>query len=225
MSSAERTEVLKGLEKIIPVLLKFYSNATTRVDIMAGFSDVRKSSERRPLLEAYADLGKRHIKMRAITRIDKDNLQYIGYLTEFIGKIEFRHLNDVRGAFAVSDKEYVVSPSAELLSTGSTQAVFSNARARQAPPAALRHALGHGSADADQGQGHPQGNAGTGLGRRPGRPQDDGKGEGLSVVNLLGVGTRHVGRPGSDSLPAAGGARHEGLGWVQCLAGYHSERV
>jgi len=129
MSSAERTEVLNGLEKIIPALLKFYSNATTRVDILAGFSDVRKSQERRPLLQAYRDLGKRRIRLRAITRIDNDNLQYLGYLTELIGKIEFRHLNDVRGAFAVSDKEYVVSPSAELLSTGNTQAVFSNARA------------------------------------------------------------------------------------------------
>jgi len=33
------------------------------------------------------------------------------------------------GAFAVTDKEYVVGPSAELLSTRNTQAVFSNARA------------------------------------------------------------------------------------------------
>jgi hypothetical protein len=129
MSSSERTEVLNGLEKIIPALLKFYSNATTMVDILAGFSDVRKSPERRPLLVAYRDLGKRRIKVRAITRIDNDNLRYLGYLTELIGRIEFRHLNDVRGAFAVSDKEYVVSPSAELLSTGNTQAVFSNARA------------------------------------------------------------------------------------------------
>jgi hypothetical protein len=129
MSHDERTEVFNGLEKIVPALLKFYSNATTRVDILAGFFDVRKSPERRPLLSAYRDLGKRRIKMRAITRITDENLEYLGYLTELIGRIEFRHLDDVRGAFAVSDKEYVVSPSAELLSTRNTQAVFSNARA------------------------------------------------------------------------------------------------
>jgi hypothetical protein len=129
MSSAERTEVLKGLDKIIPALIKFYSNATTRVDILAGFSDVRKSPERRALLGAYRDLGKRRIRVRAITRIGNDNLRYLGYLTELMGRIEFRHLNDVGGAFAVSDREYAVSPSAELLSTGNTQAVFSNARA------------------------------------------------------------------------------------------------
>jgi hypothetical protein len=129
MSSAERTEVLNGLDTIVPALLKFYSKATTRVDILAAFLDVRKSPERRPLLSAYRDLGKRRIRMRAITRITNENLEYLGYLTELIGKIEFRHLDDVRGAFAVSDGEYVVSPSAELLSTRNTQAVFSNAQA------------------------------------------------------------------------------------------------
>jgi predicted transcriptional regulator len=129
MSSAERTEVLNGLDRIVPALLKFYLNSTTRVDILAGFFDVRKSPERRPLLSAYRDLGKRRIRMRAITRITNENLEYLGYLTELIGRIEFRHLNDVKGAFAVSDNEYVVSPSAELLSTRNTQAVFSNAQA------------------------------------------------------------------------------------------------
>jgi hypothetical protein len=129
MSSAESTQILDGLEKIIPALLKFYSNASTRVDILAGFDDVRKSPERRALIGAYRDLGKRRIKVRAITRITNENLQYLRYLTETIGRIEFKHLNDVKGAFAVSDKEYVVSPSAELLSTRNTQAVFSNAKA------------------------------------------------------------------------------------------------
>ncbi len=128
MSSEEHTEVLEGIDRIIGVLLKFYSNAS-RVDILAGFDDVRKSPDRRPLLRAYGDLGKRKVKVRAITRITSGNLQYLAYLTELIGKVEFKHLDDVRGAFAVSDKEYVVSPSAELLSTRHTKAVFSNAQA------------------------------------------------------------------------------------------------
>jgi two-component system, OmpR family, sensor histidine kinase VicK len=103
---SERTTVLYGIETTANTILQFITNANkgwdNYIDKTADFVFVGVESIRKTITDVKNNRG---LKIRAITEITKDNIQYCKEYMKII--TELRHLDGVRGNFAVSESEYI----------------------------------------------------------------------------------------------------------------------
>jgi two-component system sensor histidine kinase VicK len=101
----EKTEEQYGVKFTINKTLQMLSRVKHRFD---NCGDVRYPSiitTTEPIKNALLDIKKRGIKSRFITEITKDNLHYCKELMQVVSEV--RHLDGVKGNFAVTDTEYV----------------------------------------------------------------------------------------------------------------------
>src|SRR5215208_4567514 len=101
----ERTEMLIGAEVTTKQAWEFFSNVSRKVDGCA-------SSAATPIVmtvfsDAYKNMKKRGIKIRSVTDITKDNLNYCRELMQYA---EVRHINHLIANFGVSETEYIGAP-------------------------------------------------------------------------------------------------------------------
>ena len=101
-SFVQRTEVLYNPDEIIKKVLEQTSNIKDNLDACV---DVNGPSmfviPNHLLTKSWIDLKNRGVRMRFISEITKDNLQYCKELMKIA---ELRHLDNVKGNFGISDK-------------------------------------------------------------------------------------------------------------------------
>jgi two-component system, OmpR family, sensor histidine kinase VicK len=102
----EKTIVLRGKERTSTALLEFAANTKTRMDVCADWLAPSVSVGVLQLKNAMIDLVTRGVKYRYITEITKDNLLYCKELAKYV---ELRHLDGIRGNFAVNESEYIAT--------------------------------------------------------------------------------------------------------------------
>ncbi|MFL6420235.1 MAG: ATP-binding protein [Nitrososphaeraceae archaeon] len=123
-TKSERTEVLYGTENTTNTILNFLYNSKTKMDICADSTWPSVAMGIDVFRNALIDINKRGIGSRYITTITKGNLSYC---KEALKIGELRHLDGIKGNFAVSEKEYMASATmqeAELLQ----QVIYSNVK-------------------------------------------------------------------------------------------------
>jgi len=101
----ERTEMLMGPEITRKQAWEFFSNVYKKFDGCA-------SSAATPIVitvfrNAYENMKARGIKIRAVTDVTRDNLNYCKDLMRYA---EVRHISHLIGNFGVSETEYIVAP-------------------------------------------------------------------------------------------------------------------
>src|SRR5690349_15174253 len=77
-----------------------------------------------PIIKALADAKNKGLKIRAITEITKDNVQFCKEYMQII--TELRHLDRIRGNFAVSESEYIAT--AALQEAQRLHVIYSNVK-------------------------------------------------------------------------------------------------
>jgi hypothetical protein len=98
----ERYDVIKyGMNKTVQLLPKVRHRFDNCSDIRHPSINITSEAIKNALL----DIKNRGVKSRFITEITKDNLHYCKELMEVIS--ELRHIDGVKGNFAVTDTEYV----------------------------------------------------------------------------------------------------------------------
>ena len=105
---ASKTEVLHGIENSLSIGLKFMQNAKT-IDVVAdktGPSILIENNFYKMNLVAARNRG---AKLRYLADITKDNLQYCREMMRIAN--EMRHFEGFTGGLAVSDSEYMGTPS------------------------------------------------------------------------------------------------------------------
>ena len=96
------TQVLTDEEKIVEAIREF--QASTKEFWGACVDSSIPSFSVGRVRNGYIEAKKRGVRILYITEITKDNLQYCKEIMQFV---ELRHLDGVKGNFAVSDTEYV----------------------------------------------------------------------------------------------------------------------
>ncbi len=99
---ADKTIVLTNEKEIVEAILEFQKN--TRKIWYACVDSTLPSFSVGKVREGYVAAKKRGVKIRYITEITKGNLEYCMEVMNFA---ELRHLDGIKGNFAVSDSEYV----------------------------------------------------------------------------------------------------------------------
>jgi two-component system, OmpR family, sensor histidine kinase VicK len=119
------TEVLYGIESAVGRGVQFMQNVRDRMDLCGDKNGPSIILEFKVYKNNYIDIKRRGGKIRLITDINKEN---INYCKELMGIVdELRHLDGLKGGIAVSESEYMGTLSLiekQLL----TQVIYSNVR-------------------------------------------------------------------------------------------------
>ena len=123
-TSSERTQVLYGTENTTNTILGFLAGSQLKMDICADSTWPSVAMGIDVFKNALIEIRKRGIRSRYITSITKDNLSYCKEAMK-IG--ELRHLDGIKGNFAVSEKEYMASATLQEASL-LQQVIYSNVK-------------------------------------------------------------------------------------------------
>jgi two-component system sensor histidine kinase VicK len=121
----EKTIVLRGEERTTTALLEFAANTKTRIDVCADWLAPSVSVGVPELKNAMIDMVTRGVKYRYITEITKDNLVYCKELAKYI---ELRHLDGIRGNFAVNESQYIATAIVEEEAKPVPEIIYSSVR-------------------------------------------------------------------------------------------------
>ena len=116
--------MLYGPENTTSAILKFLLDVETKLDICADSTWPSVAMGIDVFRNALIDIKKRRIRRRYITTITKNNLSYCKEVMK-IG--ELRHLDGIRGNFAVSEHEYIASATLQK-ATLLQQVIYSNVK-------------------------------------------------------------------------------------------------
>jgi two-component system sensor histidine kinase VicK len=121
----EKTIVLRGEERTTNALLEFAANTKTRMDVSADRLAPSVSVGVPELKKGMIDMVTRGVKYRYITEITKDNLLYCKELAQYV---ELRHLDGIRGNFAVNESEYIATAVVEEEAKPVPEVIYSTVR-------------------------------------------------------------------------------------------------
>ncbi len=99
-----KTDIIHGIDNVLNTLLQFISNAHYKIDSCVDYTRPYFTIEIKKLKDALLDAKTRGVKIRYLTEITKDNLICCKQIMPLVD--EFRHLNDIKGNFYLSEQEY-----------------------------------------------------------------------------------------------------------------------
>lgn len=102
----QRTVVFYGGDKMTEILLKAFASAKSRWDVCADKMGPTVSMGVDTIKKGTYDMFRRGVKIRYLTEITKENLDFVKELTKMA---EVRHLEGMTGGMAVSELEYVAA--------------------------------------------------------------------------------------------------------------------
>lgn len=106
----EKTEFFYGAEATTTVILRCFSRVIKNFDAVIDYTGASIAMDFGPFRNAYLKMHERGINIRWVTEITKDNLSYCKDAMKYV---EIRHLDNVKGNFAVSENEYVAAATME----------------------------------------------------------------------------------------------------------------
>jgi signal transduction histidine kinase len=124
LSPYERTQVLDDVENVNNSILQFLSNTKCRISVCSDSTGPSVSLGVELYKRATIDLKNRDIKVKHVTEINKENIHYCKDLMKMIH--ELRHLDGVKGNFAVSETEYLATAAALEEAKPVQQLLYSN---------------------------------------------------------------------------------------------------
>jgi two-component system sensor histidine kinase VicK len=101
----ETTRIIQGVEDTTSAAILFFTGAST-ISACADALAPSVAMTVTPIKKCYEELKRRNAKVRWITEITSDNLSYCLDLMDYA---EVRHLDGIRGNFAVSDNAYIAT--------------------------------------------------------------------------------------------------------------------
>lgn len=142
----EKTEVLYGSEDTINAIMQFQRRTIKKWDVCVG-STMPSISMEAKLKQGYLDAWSRGVKIRYVTEITRDNLDYCKEIMK-VGAL--RHLDEVKGSFAVSESEYVAGIKDKRNSASFEHLVYSNAHELVAQQQYVFESFWHNAIPAEQ---------------------------------------------------------------------------
>ena len=124
-SSAEKTEILFGRHDVLEKWKQCAFNTKKEINIYADSGNSLETLGFKNYLEMLNYLKQKGVRIRYIAEISKTNLQFCKSLMKVI--TEFRHLDGIKGAFGVTDEEFLATATLQEEKPVS-HAIYSNAK-------------------------------------------------------------------------------------------------
>jgi len=124
-NSVEKTEILFGQHDVLEKWKECAYDTKQEINIYADSGNSLETLGFKNYLEILNYLKQKGVRIRYITEISKSNLQFCKLLMGIIP--EFRHLDGIKGAFGVTDGEFVATATLQE-KTPVSHAIYSNAK-------------------------------------------------------------------------------------------------
>jgi len=131
-ANSGRIEVIRSTEIIIVTCLQALHNAKSRWDYFADINSLAVPFLIKSITEALSSAKSTGVKFRFVTEITEGN---ISQCKEVVATGEVRHLDGIRGNFAVSDTEYISISSAAITASSARDRIESQPTRSGATPA------------------------------------------------------------------------------------------
>ncbi|MGB8935384.1 MAG: hypothetical protein WCC17_09800 [Candidatus Nitrosopolaris sp.] len=122
--STQRTEVLHKPENMTKAIVEFFSGDIAALDVCADHAWPYVAIRLDVFKQLFIDVNGSRTKSRIVTEITKDNIRYC---KELMNLGELRHLDGIKGNFAVSEGEYIAYATTQETSL-SQQVIRSNVK-------------------------------------------------------------------------------------------------
>jgi two-component system, OmpR family, sensor histidine kinase VicK len=106
-ASESKTEVLYGADNAVQRGVFFMSNVRKKMDICFDSKAPSIVISINDYMNGYRDIRRRGGKIRLITEITSENINYCKELMNMVD--EFRHLDGIKGGLAVSEREFMAT--------------------------------------------------------------------------------------------------------------------
>ena len=120
-----RTRILYGVNNALSYGSKFMQNVKKKMDITFDHKAPSIVIKIPLYYDGYKDILKRGGKIRCITEITKDNIQYCRDLLNIVS--ELRHLDGLKGGIAMNESEYMATTILQE-ERPLTEVIYSNAK-------------------------------------------------------------------------------------------------
>ncbi|HEX5358960.1 MAG TPA: HAMP domain-containing sensor histidine kinase [Candidatus Nitrosotalea sp.] len=124
-NNSERTEILFGQPAVLEKWKQCAFNTKNEINIYADSSGSLETLGFKNYLEILRSLKEKGVRIRYITEISKSNLQFCKMLMNVIP--EFHHLDGIKGAFGVTDDEFLATATLQEVKPIS-HAIYSSAK-------------------------------------------------------------------------------------------------
>ena len=125
-TSAERTEVLYGVENIINEELQFFSKTKSRIDTCMDHTRPSLAIGIESIKRSFLDAKSRGVKLRYLTEITNANIPYCKELISIVN--ELHHLDGIKGNFMISETEYLAPATSHEETKPAYLIVYSNVK-------------------------------------------------------------------------------------------------
>jgi hypothetical protein len=99
------TQVLTGKDIVINAEVRFFSKTKKRIDTYMNYTRPPLAIGLDTIRKAFLDPKSRRVRLRYLTEITQENLQYCKELLSIVD--ELRHLDGIKGNFMISEGEYL----------------------------------------------------------------------------------------------------------------------
>jgi two-component system, OmpR family, sensor histidine kinase VicK len=123
-ASNQKTEVLHGEQNAVNMVLQFTFKAKSTIDACVDYTRPSLAVEIEQLKKAFLDAKKRGVKLRYVTEITKDNVQYSKELLNMVD--ELRHIDGIKGNFYISETEYIAPATFHEKEKPASRIIYSN---------------------------------------------------------------------------------------------------
>ncbi|HZS73157.1 MAG TPA: hypothetical protein VFA69_01500, partial [Candidatus Nitrosotalea sp.] len=124
-NNSERTEILFGQHDVLERWKQCAFNTRSEINIYADSSGSLETLGFKNYLEIIRSLKEKGVRIRYITEITESNLQFCKLLMNIIP--EFHHLDGIKGAFGVTDDEFLATATLQEIKPIS-HAIYSSAK-------------------------------------------------------------------------------------------------
>ncbi|HYZ51537.1 MAG TPA: hypothetical protein VE593_11665 [Nitrososphaeraceae archaeon] len=123
---SEKTEVLHGEQNVIDTVLQFTFKAKNRIDACVDYTRPSLTIEIEELRKAFLDAKIRGVRLRYVTEITEDNVEYCKELLKLVD--ELRHIEGIKGNFYISETEYIAPATLHTKGKPASHIVYSNVK-------------------------------------------------------------------------------------------------
>ncbi len=123
--SKKRTEILYGSNNAVSRGVSFMENVKLKMDITFDYKATSIVIDIPEYKNGYKDILSKGAKIRCITEITKDNIQYCKKLMDIV--TELRHMDGMKGGIAINENEYMATTVLQE-SQPLTEVIYSNVK-------------------------------------------------------------------------------------------------
>jgi two-component system sensor histidine kinase VicK len=116
--------VIHGRDNVLEEILRFVYATRKKIDGCVDRTRPVLAMEIEPFKKSFVDAKTRDVKLRYLTEITKDNIEYCKDLIEIVH--EFRHLEGIKGNFYIGDTEYIAPATFHEKGKPASQMIYSN---------------------------------------------------------------------------------------------------